>query len=869
MLEIVQLEKTSQKYHILGFCLILIGIYLMKTSETEHIKEQENFVQDEVNESAKNSVKNVDNQEKYGNKSTFSSQEKKEKNSHCNKRMSTIMDILNDLQYDSNFERALGLAGAPKIVLKTTERNVKKSLVIDLNGLNNYIHNMEKYDNTYSNSNSNSMAFETGQSQIKSRKSSAIRTQRRTEENKYFDPGSSNVYDSNSYRNDVKKYVIKDNIGNSLRGKTDRLYTSEDRYSIPKTSSLSQRLRFEVNTKDQSCKYTDKHIPTFGVSKKKVSIVQQKSNTYHNDDNNNIEVPNETHELEYSEEVKNQFYFSNDIQKEAQQKFKGNLESNRLTRHISFNNIHHQGDSAYFVESTKSNPSNIKDSDKLNLPLKNSDVDLKIYDTGSVDPKQHPDKFDEEEISASLNQSKKPYSKDDERNTCQLLENQPFGGEMNSQDKNDSASGYFSQPENYHMPYEDTIDQEYQSQPVHFTNLKEDLASCAYKSERKDRTQTNSNFTGNDNFSLNGGQEPVKSIEDTDNNKKLDVLNDFNNELSEKSFNYPSARKDKDKVQTIQSKEKYASDGKPQIHIRSPSNKYFEAKEYSKSIQISNLDLRKIIKEETEFSCERTQTEFSEISRKKVPSSLGTKKSSQKPYNQNIDTSKVRNLYGDQGLGLDVIKNKILPDLGSFYHLDVPFCLRNSIKTIISYNIAWDTIIIDEDGYYYIGQVDDSSRKHGKGIYHWRDGMKFYEGDFVKGKMEGWGSYYHRNGVMMYQGSVHDNMLNGYGIKFDIKGYEQTRGYWNNGSLQKQEDISADELRAIQEFLNNEARYSGAPIQDVNGFEQRISMKLMTLKRQSIRAMKTDRTKLKRSHFSLASNDIGNNLSPKVQFHYK
>lgn len=171
-------------------------------------------------------------------------------------------------------------------------------------------------------------------------------------------------------------------------------------------------------------------------------------------------------------------------------------------------------------------------------------------------------------------------------------------------------------------------------------------------------------------------------------------------------------------------------------------------------------------------------------------------------------------------LGLDFIPNKILPSEIT------PYDLSNPNPSSSNRNIGdYDGIIIDPYGYYYIGQVNSNNEKHGKGIYHWPDGMKFYEGEYYGGLMQGWGIFYRRNGGLLYEGNVYNNWYNGYGVLFGEGGEEVSRGAWRNGVFKGSDDVSKEERMVIKRFLDKDGGKQRGLVS-----ERELSLKLLAWK---------------------------------------
>ena len=116
-------------------------------------------------------------------------------------------------------------------------------------------------------------------------------------------------------------------------------------------------------------------------------------------------------------------------------------------------------------------------------------------------------------------------------------------------------------------------------------------------------------------------------------------------------------------------------------------------------------------------------------------------------------------------LGIDLIPNKMLPDCIPPYKLIDPNAIKRKKRHMrqisqaktqeddysmrnryydsdVTNTIDYDGIIIEKSGYYYIGEVNARNEKHGKGIYHWPDGMNFYQGDYFRNKMCGFGKFF-------------------------------------------------------------------------------------------------------------------------------
>ena len=67
---------------------------------------------------------------------------------------------------------------------------------------------------------------------------------------------------------------------------------------------------------------------------------------------------------------------------------------------------------------------------------------------------------------------------------------------------------------------------------------------------------------------------------------------------------------------------------------------------------------------------------------------------------------------------------------------------------------------------------------HGRGRYEWKDG-RFYEGDWLNGKMHGRGTYIWTDG-RKYEGEYHEDKKEGEGI-FEWPDGKRYEGSWKDG----------------------------------------------------------------------------------------
>lgn len=154
-------------------------------------------------------------------------------------------------------------------------------------------------------------------------------------------------------------------------------------------------------------------------------------------------------------------------------------------------------------------------------------------------------------------------------------------------------------------------------------------------------------------------------------------------------------------------------------------------------------------------------------------------------------------------LGLDFIPNKILPEKMAKYDFSDPLG-NNQVRKNSGGANNYEGIIIESNQYYYIGEVNSDNQKHGRGIYHWPDGMKIYEGEWYKDVKQGWGVFFKRNRTKYYEGQVYNNLFYGYGVMFDNYGNETAKkGYFKNGRLIYPDDLTDNEKRIIRNYLIN------------------------------------------------------------------
>lgn len=84
------------------------------------------------------------------------------------------------------------------------------------------------------------------------------------------------------------------------------------------------------------------------------------------------------------------------------------------------------------------------------------------------------------------------------------------------------------------------------------------------------------------------------------------------------------------------------------------------------------------------------------------------------------------------------------------------------------------------EAYYYYGDVDDASRRTGRGRTVMENGMTAYEGGYHEGKRDGFGSFYYKNGNLCYTGNWKDNKKDGAGLcRRDSDGVMQL-GKWQD-----------------------------------------------------------------------------------------
>lgn len=273
--------------------------------------------------------------------------------------------------------------------------------------------------------------------------------------------------------------------------------------------------------------------------------------------------------------------------------------------------------------------------------------------------------------------------------------------------------------------------------------------------KNKTPTGTNPDDMGDDNsYCLNRTSTPqltmLNKIEEdignpvnvTDKNKKKNEVRDEENPNVDLNKNSPSKK-------------------------NSSGSKYFE---------VDDRDALSDIQNNKKSSKKNSDSYKNQRSRQRSKGSKGSNQNPEIDFQKHVikKTGSGRNT-GDMSdhvpfefaMGHDFIFNKILPENIPPYKLIDPdppkrtyrnrrkvsqikklnqtddYSMRNNnYDSDMTNTIDYDGIIIEKSGYYYIGQVNTRNEKHGKGTYHWTDGMKFYEGDYFRGKMNGYGNFF-------------------------------------------------------------------------------------------------------------------------------
>lgn len=89
-------------------------------------------------------------------------------------------------------------------------------------------------------------------------------------------------------------------------------------------------------------------------------------------------------------------------------------------------------------------------------------------------------------------------------------------------------------------------------------------------------------------------------------------------------------------------------------------------------------------------------------------------------------------------------------------------------------------IVKDEEGAHYVGEVNNASEKHGRGITIYQDGS-VYEGFFRNNERHGAGRIIYENGDI-YQGEWENGKCHGYGL-YDSKNVSDFKGWWEDGMI--------------------------------------------------------------------------------------
>ena len=107
--------------------------------------------------------------------------------------------------------------------------------------------------------------------------------------------------------------------------------------------------------------------------------------------------------------------------------------------------------------------------------------------------------------------------------------------------------------------------------------------------------------------------------------------------------------------------------------------------------------------------------------------------------------------------------------------------------------------LIDEDGYYYIGQFKDDLR-NGKGTLYNKNGNIIYEGDWINNKKEGNGKWIFEDGKY-YIGQFKDNLINGKGTLYNKNGNIIYEGDWINDKKEGNGNLLMKMMNIIQANL--------------------------------------------------------------------